>query len=87
MPGKILIKLIRVYQLTLSSLFGNRCRFYPTCSQYAQEAISRYGVFKGCYYGVRRILRCHPWHPGGYDPVPDPDGTSLTESSSKSSTD
>ena len=87
MPGKILIKLIRVYQLTLSSLFGNRCRFYPTCSQYAQEAISRYGVFKGCYHGIRRILRCHPWHPGGYDPVPDPDGTTLTESSSKSSTD
>lgn len=85
-PGKIIIKLIRVYQLTLSSLLGNRCRFYPTCSQYTQEAISRYGVLKGCYYGARRILRCHPWHPGGYDPVPEHEQCTVAKSSSKSST-
>jgi putative membrane protein insertion efficiency factor len=62
--------LIRAYQLTLSPLLGNRCRFYPTCSAYAQEAIAKYGFFRGISLGVRRLLRCHPFHAGGIDPVP-----------------
>ncbi len=67
---KILIWLIRAYQLLISPLFGNHCRFYPSCSQYAVEAIDRYGVLMGCWLALKRVLRCHPWHPGGVDPVP-----------------
>lgn len=67
----ILIKLITLYQLTLSLLIGQQCRFYPTCSQYTKEAIARHGVIRGSKLGVKRISHCHPWHAGGYDPVPD----------------
>ncbi|GAB5497809.1 MAG: membrane protein insertion efficiency factor YidD [Pseudohongiellaceae bacterium] len=67
----ILIKLITLYQLTLSLLIGQQCRFYPTCSQYTKEAIARHGVVRGSTLGVKRISHCHPWHAGGYDPVPD----------------
>jgi putative membrane protein insertion efficiency factor len=67
---KLFIALIRSYQKYISPLKPNRsCRFYPTCSQYAIDALSRYGVLKGSYLAVRRILKCHPFHPGGYDPV------------------
>ncbi|NMA34535.1 MAG: membrane protein insertion efficiency factor YidD [Clostridiaceae bacterium] len=67
---KLFIALIRSYQKYISPLKLNRsCRFYPTCSQYAIDALSRYGVLKGSYLAVRRILKCHPFHPGGYDPV------------------
>jgi uncharacterized protein len=62
--------LIRVYQGTLSPLIGPSCRFEPTCSQYAIDAIRRFGVIRGAWLAVKRIGRCHPWHPGGYDPVP-----------------
>lgn len=62
--------LIRVYQVTLSPLLGRGCRYYPTCSAYTYEAISRYGIFKGACLGARRLLRCHPFHAGGVDPVP-----------------
>jgi putative membrane protein insertion efficiency factor len=62
--------LIRAYQLTVSPLLGNRCRYYPTCSAYAHEAISKYGFFRGTSLGLRRLLRCHPFHAGGVDPVP-----------------
>jgi hypothetical protein len=68
----LLIALIRVYQLFVSPLLGNHCRFYPSCSQYAREAIEQHGVLRGGWLAIRRLLRCHPWHPGGVDPVPEP---------------
>ena len=66
----ILIGLIKVYRLFISPLFPPCCRFRPTCSKYALEAINRFGVLKGSWLSVKRISRCHPFHPGGYDPVP-----------------
>ncbi len=66
----LLMALIRVYQWTISPLLGPVCRFYPSCSRYGYEAIATYGAIKGTYLTVRRLLRCHPWNPGGYDPVP-----------------
>ncbi len=62
--------LISVYQTVISPGLPPSCRYVPTCSQYAKEAILKYGIFKGSYLGFRRILRCHPFHAGGYDPVP-----------------
>ncbi|TKB46993.1 membrane protein insertion efficiency factor YidD [Ferrimonas sediminicola] len=67
---KLLIGLIRLYQKLLSPLLGQNCRFQPTCSQYAIEAISVHGCLKGSWLALRRILKCHPLHPGGRDPVP-----------------
>lgn len=67
---QILIILIKLYKLVISPLLPNSCRFYPTCSQYAIEAISKYGSRKGSWISIKRILKCHPFHPGGYDPVP-----------------
>jgi hypothetical protein len=66
----LVLALIRFYQRFLSPLLGSNCRYYPTCSHYMAEAVARYGVMPGGWLGVKRILRCHPWHPGGYDPVP-----------------
>jgi uncharacterized protein len=66
----LLILLIRVYQGTLSPFIGRQCRFHPTCSNYAIEALQLHGVLKGCSLAARRIARCHPFHKGGYDPVP-----------------
>ncbi len=65
------LKLIRGYQRFISPLFPARCRFYPTCSSYAYTAIERFGVIRGGWLALRRILKCHPFHPGGYDPVPE----------------
>ena len=62
--------LIRAYQLTVSPLLGARCRFYPSCSHYALEAVERHGVWRGCWLAARRLARCHPLCHGGYDPVP-----------------
>ncbi|MDP2729778.1 MAG: membrane protein insertion efficiency factor YidD [Dehalococcoidales bacterium] len=62
--------LIRLYQLTFSQVLPPSCRFMPTCSQYTYEAIAKYGFFKGVVLGVKRLAHCHPFHPGGYDPVP-----------------
>ncbi len=64
------LALIRVYKRYLSPVLPSACRFEPTCSMYTYEAIERYGVLKGGWMGIRRIARCHPFHPGGYDPVP-----------------
>jgi putative membrane protein insertion efficiency factor len=61
---------IRAYQLLLSPLLGRQCRFYPTCSSYAREAIDKYGLLKGIFLGGKRLLKCHPFHPGGVDLVP-----------------
>ena len=63
------IVLIRFYQLFISPLFPPTCRFYPTCSQYAIEAIQKKGVLRGVWLAIKRIVKCHPFHPGGYDPV------------------
>lgn len=68
----LLIALIRIYQMGISPWLGNHCRFYPSCSQYACEAFERHGVLRGGWLAIRRVLRCHPWHPGGVDPVPEP---------------
>ena len=65
-----LIQLVRLYRLAISPWFGANCRFDPTCSQYAIEALQRHGVFKGMWLAVRRIGRCYPWGGSGYDPVP-----------------
>ncbi len=66
---KVMILLIRFYQICISPLLGSNCRFVPTCSQYAMEAITKYGAIKGGWLSIKRICKCHPWHPGGYDPV------------------
>lgn len=71
LAAKIMLAFIRVYQFTLSTLMGKQCRFYPSCSYYAAEAIQRFGAVRGGWMGFRRIMRCHPWNPGGYDPVPE----------------
>ena len=68
-PRHAVIALVRTYQF-LASPFPSPCRFAPTCSMYTLEAVQRHGVLKGCWLGLRRILRCHPFHSGGYDPVP-----------------
>ncbi len=67
----VVIGLIALYRLLVSPFLGPCCRFHPSCSCYAEMAIKRFGVFKGGYLAARRLLRCHPFHPGGYDPVPE----------------
>lgn len=69
--AQVLIFLIRAYQRLLSPLLGPRCRFHPSCSQYAAEAIERFGPLRGGWLAMRRLGRCHPLNPGGIDPVPD----------------
>ncbi|HEY6190023.1 MAG TPA: membrane protein insertion efficiency factor YidD [Pyrinomonadaceae bacterium] len=65
----VLVILLRFYKAALSPLLPPSCRFVPSCSEYAREAIERHGAVRGSYMGARRLLRCHPFHPGGYDPV------------------
>jgi len=66
---QILVGLIRLYQVFISPLKGQTCRFYPSCSEYSVQALQKYGLIKGSYKSVRRILKCHPFNPGGHDPV------------------
>ena len=65
-----LIALVKAYRYVVSPLIGPSCRFHPSCSEYAVGALRRFGALRGSWLAARRIARCHPWHPGGYDPVP-----------------
>ncbi|MBC7320776.1 membrane protein insertion efficiency factor YidD [bacterium] len=65
----LVLALIKFYKLSISPMLGRNCRFYPTCSEYTYQAIEKYGLFKGILLGIRRILRCNPFNPGGYDPL------------------
>lgn len=67
---RALVALIAAYRYAVSPLLGRSCRFHPSCSEYAQEALERHGALRGSWLALRRVGRCHPWHPGGYDPVP-----------------
>lgn len=71
-PAWIMLLAIKAYRLILSPWIGNQCRFYPTCSHYAEEAIQTHGALMGAYLTLRRLAKCHPWHQGGCDPVPPP---------------
>jgi hypothetical protein len=66
----LLLLALRAYQYTIRPLLGAHCRFHPSCSEYAREAVERYGAGRGSWLAARRLGRCHPYHPGGYDPVP-----------------
>jgi uncharacterized protein len=66
----LLLALVRAYQYLIRPMLGNNCRFYPSCSDYAREAIERHGALRGAWLAVRLVGRCHPYHPGGFDPVP-----------------
>ena len=70
LPGRLITALIRAYQTLISPLLGERCRFHPSCSEYSRLAIEKHGLFRGVWLGLRRIGRCHPFHDGGFDPVP-----------------
>ena len=69
--SKIIIQLIKAYRLILSPWLGNHCRFYPSCSAYAIEAIQQHGTVRGSWLAIKRLACCHPWHEGGVDPVPE----------------
>jgi putative membrane protein insertion efficiency factor len=73
MLKKVFLAIIRFYQLIISPLKPPTCRFYPTCSHYGMEAVQRFGALKGGWLTIKRILKCHPFHPGGLDPVPEKD--------------
>jgi len=83
--GRVAMALVRVYQKLVSPLFGNNCRYYPTCSHYTYEAIEIHGAVRGSWLGIKRIGRCHPFHEGGVDPVPgSPDSQQPTVKGSSS---
>jgi putative membrane protein insertion efficiency factor len=82
LPRRAVVLCLRLYRLVISPLYGPTCRFYPSCSEYALIAVDRHGVIRGGWLAVRRLLRCHPWNPGGVDPVPPLKGAATTEASS-----
>lgn len=67
---RLVSRLLQAYKYLVSPLLGQNCRFYPSCADYAREAVERHGVVRGFWLAARRVGRCHPWHPGGFDPVP-----------------
>ena len=69
----LIIAFLKAYRMFISPLYGQVCRFYPSCSAYALEAVERHGAVRGSWLAMRRLIRCHPWNPGGYDPVPPTD--------------
>jgi len=69
MPVRLAVWAVRAYQVALGPILGGQCRFYPTCSQYAVDALLKYGFWRGTAKSLWRVARCHPWHPGGYDPA------------------
>lgn len=83
---RIGIALIHAYRYLASPWVGNQCRFYPTCSHYAEEAIEHYGLAKGSFLAAKRLLKCHPWHPGGIDFVPGTEQAEVATDSSSNST-
>jgi putative membrane protein insertion efficiency factor len=69
-PRRLLMAVLRLYRLLISPLYGQVCRYHPSCSAYALDAVTEYGAARGTWMSARRLVRCHPWAPGGYDPVP-----------------
>lgn len=76
LPRLLVVSLLRLYRAVVSPMYGPTCRFYPSCSEYALIAVDRHGVLRGGWLAIRRLLRCHPWNPGGVDPVPPREGHS-----------
>lgn len=66
----VLLGLIKFYRYAVSPMLGRNCRYFPSCSEYAAEAVTKFGAMRGGWLALKRVCRCHPWHPGGYDPVP-----------------
>ena len=77
---QVLLALVRFYRYAISPMLGRNCRFYPSCSAYAVEAVERHGALRGSWLAARRVCRCHPFHPGGYDPVPTGPRTDIPDS-------
>jgi putative membrane protein insertion efficiency factor len=74
---KLIVTILRLYKVMLSPLLPSACRYYPSCSEYTRQAVEKYGVGRGLWMGAKRLSRCHPFHAGGLDPVPDPNTQSL----------
>ncbi len=79
LPSRAAILLVKLYQKTVSPFLGQRCRFHPSCSNYCIDALNQHGMVHGLWLGLKRICKCHPFHPGGYDPVPEPGNESIEE--------